>query len=104
MTATAALTARLRAVNHVMASHAGTLELVDVTHDGQATVRFGGLCTACPMKAMTLAATIRPALLDIDGVTRVEAIGVRVSPEAEQALAATAAPGWPLDFLPPADG
>jgi Fe-S cluster biogenesis protein NfuA len=94
------LNARLQAVNHLMASHAGTLELQHVTPDGAVTVRFGGLCTACPMKAMTLAATIRPALLDIEGVTRVDAVGVRVSRDAERRLAATAAPGWPLDFLP----
>ena len=36
---------------------------------------------------MTMAATVCRALLGVEGVTRVEAIGVRISDEAEQNLA-----------------
>jgi Fe-S cluster biogenesis protein NfuA len=89
------LAARVEEVAHLIASHGGTLSITDVSSDGEVTVRFGGLCTACPLKPLTLAATIRPALLELEGVSRVEAVGVRLSRHAQSALAGAGVPGWP---------
>jgi hypothetical protein len=45
-------------------------------------------CTGCPLRPVTTASTIRPALLELDGVTAVEIEGSRISAEAEARIAA----------------
>jgi hypothetical protein len=46
------------------------------------------MCTGCPLRPVTTASTIRPALLELDGVTAVEIEGSRISAEAEARIAA----------------
>jgi Fe-S cluster biogenesis protein NfuA len=70
-----------------LAGHFGSIEIVDVSVDGTVRIRFLGMCTHCPLRPVTLAATVRRALLEVKGITRVEAIGVRISAEAEERLA-----------------
>lgn len=105
--------ARVAELSHRITAHAGGLELAGVTANGAVTVRFTGLCTGCTYRPLTMAGTVRPALLQIEGVTSVEATGSRISTEAEARLAALLHPasdpqdpplhpvcGWPYDGRP----
>jgi Fe-S cluster biogenesis protein NfuA len=71
----------------VLSAHAGGIELVDAS-DGVVRLRFTGMCTGCPLRPLTTASTVRPALLALDGVDSVEIEGSRISAEAEARLAA----------------
>jgi Fe-S cluster biogenesis protein NfuA len=79
---------RVLEVSRLLGAHAGGIELASLDEHGQVTVRFTGMCTGCPFRPVTLAATIRPALGDVDRVTSVEAARVRVSEHAARRLAA----------------
>lgn len=83
-----ALQARIRQVCAVMRSHAGAIELVDVTPDGVVEVRFLGMCQGCQFRPLTMHATIIPALLAVPGVTEVSGAGARISEYAAQRLQA----------------
>jgi hypothetical protein len=52
------------------------------------SLRFTGKCSGCELKPLTLAASVRPALLTVAGVTAVTAAGARVSEEALQRMEA----------------
>jgi Fe-S cluster biogenesis protein NfuA len=82
-----ALEARISDVNALMSAHAGAVELLDVGADGTVTVMFTGKCRGCEVKPLTMAATVRPALLAVEGVTEVLAAGTRVSEEAARRMA-----------------
>jgi Fe-S cluster biogenesis protein NfuA len=71
----------------VLSAHAGGIELVEVA-DGIARLRYTGMCTGCPLRPLTTMSTVRPALLELDGVAAVEVEGSRISAEAEARLAA----------------
>jgi Fe-S cluster biogenesis protein NfuA len=90
---------RIAEVNRLMSAHAGEIVIDDLSDDGVLRVKFLATCTACPYRPLTMAGTIRPALLAIPGVTRVEAVGSRISEEAEHRLAKAligSLPIWPL--------
>jgi Fe-S cluster biogenesis protein NfuA len=74
-------------ISHLVAAHGGDIALVSADETGRVTVRFGGLCTACPLRPITLMGVIKPRLLEVEGVTAVEAVGVRISAEVEERLA-----------------
>ena len=74
-------------LSRLTAAHAGGVELVEVSDDGEVRVRWTGACTGCPFRPMTMAGTPRPVLLGVDGVRGVEAQGSRISEEAEARLA-----------------
>ena len=78
--------ARLDWLNRRLSAHAGSLELVDLADDGVVRVRFAGMCRGCELRPITMAATIRPGLLAIPGVTRVELVGAKISEEAERRI------------------
>jgi Fe-S cluster biogenesis protein NfuA len=82
-----ALEARIAEINALMRAHAGGVELLGVSEDGTVSVRFAGKCTGCELRPLTMAGTVRPGLLDVDGVHRVTAAGGRISEEAERRLA-----------------
>jgi len=77
---------RLDELRPVLAAHAGGIELVEV-RNGVARVRYTGMCTGCPLRPVTTASTVRPALLAVEGVEAVEVEGSRISAEAEARLA-----------------
>jgi Fe-S cluster biogenesis protein NfuA len=79
--------ARLDALRPALDAHAGGVELVEV-RDGVVRLRFTGMCTGCHLRPLTTASTIRPALLELDEVSRVEIEGSRISAEAEARLVA----------------
>ena len=58
----------------------------------QVHVAYTGMCTGCPLRPLTTSATVRPALLELDGVEAVEVEGSRISAEAEARLVAAFGP------------
>ena len=60
--------------------------------DGVVRLRYTGMCTGCPLRPVTTASTVRPALLDVEGIEAVEVEGSRISAEAEARLAAAFGP------------
>jgi Fe-S cluster biogenesis protein NfuA len=85
---------RVSEISRLLGAHAGGLELERLDEQGRVGIRFTGMCTGCLFRPVTLATTIRPALLEVDGVTGVEAVGVRVSAHAARRLAAVSIPWW----------
>jgi len=83
----AALDHRLDELRVVLGAHAGGIELVELV-GGVARVRYTGMCTGCPLRPVTTASTVRPALLGVEGVDELEVEGSRISAEAEARLAA----------------
>jgi len=61
-------------------AHGGGLRLAALDAAGRATVRFTGMCTACPTRPMCFEHAIRPLL------GNVEVVGMRWSDEAKAAL------------------
>lgn len=92
---------RIRELSAYIRMHAGGVELAELTNGGAVQVRFTGMCTGCPYRPVTMAATVRPALMEIEGVTSVEAVGSRISAQAEKRIAEdfighrTGLPIWP---------
>ena len=82
-----ALASRLDELGAVLGAHAGGIELVEL-NGGVARVRYTGMCTGCPLRPVTTASTVRPALLAVDGVDELEVEGSRISVEAEARIAA----------------
>lgn len=82
-----ALEQRIAILSKAMGWHLGSVELVDVSAQGVVTIRFLGACKACPLKPVTLTTTVERMLLDVEGVTGVEAVGVYISDEARRSLA-----------------
>jgi Fe-S cluster biogenesis protein NfuA len=89
---TAAVLARLDELRPMLDAHAGGVELVGV-EGGVVRVRYTGMCTGCPLRPLTTVSTLRPALLELDGVESVEVEGSRISAEAEARLAAAFSKG-----------
>jgi Fe-S cluster biogenesis protein NfuA len=83
---TAHVSARLAEVNRILGAHAGGVELIEVD-DRVARLRFTGMCTGCPLRPVTTASTIRPALAQLPEIDHVEIEGSRVSRAAETRLA-----------------
>ena len=77
---------RIEELNRLMRAHAGAVELLGLSDDGVVAVRFTGMCTGCELRPITMAAMVRPGLLAVPGVTRVDIIGARVSEEAERRI------------------
>jgi len=82
-----AVAVRIDELGVVLGAHAGGIELVEVV-SGVARVRYTGMCTGCPLRPLTTASTVRPALLELDGIESVEVEGSRISAEAEARLVA----------------
>jgi Fe-S cluster biogenesis protein NfuA len=85
---------RVVEISRVLGAHAGGIELDGCEESGRVRVRFTGMCTGCLFRPVTLATTIRPALLEVDGVREVEAAGVRVSEHAQRRLAQVSVGWW----------
>lgn len=79
--------ARLDDLRPALEAHAGGIELIDID-TGTVRLRYTGMCTGCPLRPLTTASTVRPALLALRGVTDVQIEGSRISAEAEARLAA----------------
>ena len=59
--------------NKFLAVDHGSVEFIDLEHDGILRVKFHGSCAVCPLRPMTLRAGVeRAVLLKIAEVKRVE--------------------------------
>ncbi|WP_077001245.1 NifU family protein [Variovorax sp. KK3] len=85
--------ARVRALDTLLRSHAGGLELQSFDARGVARVRFTGMCVGCELRPVTAANVVAPALRELPGVTAVEIAGGRVSEQAQATLEASAGCG-----------
>ncbi|WP_336213182.1 NifU family protein [Nonomuraea sp. LPB2021202275-12-8] len=74
------------ALSRVLRAHGGSLTLLEHDDRGRVRLRFAGMCGSCPAKATCLEATVRPALLAVEGVTEVSADGTRLDPAARARL------------------
>ena len=88
-------------IRPVLQVHGGDLTLLSVSN-GIVSVRFEGACVGCPLRSVTMAITIGPALRAIDGIESVRAEGVRVSQASEARLAAAFQGGLSEHARPPA--
>jgi Fe-S cluster biogenesis protein NfuA len=77
-------------VRPILQAHGGDLTLTAVG-DGVVSLRFEGACVGCPLRPVTLAVTVEPALRTVDGVEAVEVEGVQVPICVTQRIAATLA-------------
>jgi Fe-S cluster biogenesis protein NfuA len=64
-------------VRPMLQTHGGDLTLVAV-HNGEVVLRFEGACVGCPLRPITLAVTIEPALRSVEGVEAVNVEDVRL--------------------------
>jgi Fe-S cluster biogenesis protein NfuA len=94
MSGRAGVERRVEEISAVLYAHAGGIQLDHVDDDGRVHLNFTGACTGCPYRPVTMATTIRPGLLQIEGVTGVEATGSRISEEAERRLAEDLEDWW----------
>jgi Fe-S cluster biogenesis protein NfuA len=69
-----------------LGQHAGGLTLESISEAGHVTVRYTGMCTGCLYRPVTMGATIRPFLMEVEGVTSVEAVGSRMNDRANEML------------------
>jgi Fe-S cluster biogenesis protein NfuA len=81
-----ALDHSLDSVRAMLRWHGGDIELCDVTTEGEVRIRFKAMCAGCQLRPFTLAAIVRPIILSVPGVTRVEAEGVRLSSIGDERL------------------
>ena len=82
----AAVENALESVRPALRAHAGDVEIVSLDR-GSVQLRFLGMCRGCPLRPVTTASTLRPALMAVSGVKEVSVEGSRVSAEAEDRLA-----------------
>lgn len=81
------LDARVRPMLQI---HGGDLTLTGVG-DGVVSLRFEGACVGCPLRPVTLAVTIEPALRTVEGVEAIQVEGVRLPNHITQRIAASLA-------------
>ncbi|MFM0277749.1 NifU family protein [Paraburkholderia sediminicola] len=86
-------------VSRLIRSHGGGIELTGVTEEGTVSVRFTGMCTGCELKPITAVTAIRPALMEVDGVTDVQVAGVCLSAELKTKLAQGQDSAMPQDHI-----
>lgn len=82
------LTDELARVNLRLRAHGGGIDLIHVSEAGVVDLRFTGMCSGCPYKALTWNGTVRAILSQVPGVSALTAPGVRISEEAEARLIA----------------
>jgi Fe-S cluster biogenesis protein NfuA len=64
-------------------AHAGGLELLGISGDGTARIRYTGMCAGCLLKPLTTAALVAPLLTRVADIQTVHVEGGRISAEAE---------------------
>lgn len=99
----AQLDERVREINRALGAHAGGIEVAAVA-DASVTIRYTGMCTGCPFRPVTTAATVRPALLDLPEISSVSVEGSRISQEAEERLGAALRRWYPAPQSPASAG
>ncbi|WP_204071523.1 NifU family protein [Planotetraspora phitsanulokensis] len=65
-------------MGRMMSVHRGGVELAGVDDQGNVEVRYTGMCTGCTYRPVCSEVTVRPALLQLEGVVSVEIQGGRI--------------------------
>ena len=60
-------------------AHAGDIEIVSISDEGEVVLAFTGTCVACPAQAMTVGTAVLPAMEKLPGVREVHVQGMTVS-------------------------
>jgi Fe-S cluster biogenesis protein NfuA len=79
-------------VRPAIASHAGDVNVVEVSPEGDVRVEFTGACRTCPLQPVTLGTAVMPAFEGIEGVREVTCRSVRVSRHAMRRMTKLMAP------------
>lgn len=79
---------RVRSVGRLMSVHRGGVELAGVDDRGAVEVRYTGMCTGCTYRPVCSEVTVRPALLDLEGVVSVHIQGGRIDEGTQARLVA----------------
>ena len=66
-------------VRRRLRAHAGDVEVVSVSGEGEVTLAFTGNCVKCPAQAMTYGASILPVVERVPGVSAVSMRDLSVS-------------------------
>ena len=80
-------------------SHAGRINVTEVTADGDVVVEFAGACRACPANSVTFYSKVAPALKELAGVRSVSTPQVSVSEAAARRIAKIVGPRPPRGRL-----
>ncbi|WP_332682476.1 NifU family protein [Bosea sp. (in: a-proteobacteria)] len=71
-------------------AHAGDVEILSISPEGDVTLTFTGACVACPAQAMTFGAAVLPIVETVAGIRNVSVDGMNVSPAAMRRIRAMA--------------
>ncbi|WP_203881123.1 NifU family protein [Planotetraspora kaengkrachanensis] len=83
----------------MMSVHRGGVELAGVDDQGTVEVRYTGMCTGCTYRPVCSEVTVRPALLELEGVVSVEIHGGRID-EGNRARLVADLEKWPRPSMP----
>lgn len=78
----------MKGVRARLRGHAGDLEIVDISEEGEVTINFIGACSACPAIGFTFGAIVEPSLMAIEGVSSIKTHQVHMSPAVRRRLQA----------------
>lgn len=77
---------RITSLNRMMYAHRGGVDLHAVHEDGTIVVQYRGMCTGCAYRPICSETAVRPALVELAGVSSVDVRGSRVNEENRRAL------------------
>ncbi|POR51953.1 NifU family protein [Bosea psychrotolerans] len=81
--ALAGIRAKLRA-------HAGDVEVVSISPEGDVSLAFTGTCISCPAQALTFGSAVLPVVESVAGIGAIRVEGMNVSPAAMRRIRAMA--------------
>lgn len=79
-------------VEKFLDSHAGRINVTEVTANGDVVLEFAGACRACPANSVTFYSKVVPAIKELAGVRSVSTPQVSVSEAAARRIAAIVGP------------
>lgn len=85
-----ALEEALAGIRGRLRAHAGNVEVVSVSADGDVTLAFTGTCIACPAQALTFGSAVLPVVETVEGIGTIRVEGMNVSPAAMRRIRAMA--------------
>lgn len=75
-------------LKRMLRTHGGDISIAYDEETGKVEARLTGMCSACPLKPLTAAASVVPILEQVEGVTTINVAGARVSEAARQRIEA----------------
>lgn len=80
----------LAGIRAKLQAHAGDVEVVSISPDGDVALAFTGTCISCPAQALTFGSAVLPIVETVSGIRSVSVEGMRVSPAAMRRIRAMA--------------